>query len=85
MLCQSCNSNPATVHVTEIVHPEITPESAEGSSAAPTIREQHLCATCAQGAKLPQMPAVLKKSIPELYQLLQASKRSRRESGIASP
>jgi protein arginine kinase activator len=85
MLCQSCNSNPATVHVTEIVHPEVTPESAGGSPAAPTIREQHLCATCAQGAKLPQMPAVLKKSIPELYQLLQASKRSRRESGIACP
>jgi len=90
MLCQSCNSNPATVHVTEIVHPDPASQpdpahAGNGSTPGPSIREQHLCEACAQAAKLPQMPAVLKKSIPELYQLLQASQRSRRESAIACP
>lgn len=97
MLCQSCNANPATVHVTEIVHPEAGDGGANGQSngaangasngeaGVPSIQEQHLCEACAHSAKLPHAPAVLKKSIPELYQLLQASRRQRREGSVACP
>jgi protein arginine kinase activator len=91
MLCQSCNAHPATVHVTEIVHPDPGSAESNGSTAVdasapgPAIQEQHLCEGCASAAKLPQMPAVLKKTLPELYQLLQASKRQRRESSVSCP
>ena len=83
MLCQTCNANPATVHVTEIVHPE--PGETTGEGAAASIREQHLCEACAQAAKLPQVPVVLKKSLPEIWKLLQASQRGRKEQGVACP
>ena len=79
MLCQSCNENQATVHVTEIVHAEGQAHGAGG------IQEQHLCERCAEGANLPHMP-VIKKSVAEIWKLLQASaQRGRKEVGIACP
>jgi protein arginine kinase activator len=96
MLCQTCNQNPATVHVTEIDH-SFTP--ADGSSKDSTsqgstsqggeptpiakVREQHLCDACAAQAKLPHLPA---KGVAEIWKLLQASgQRAKRESGVACP
>jgi protein arginine kinase activator len=84
MICQTCNQNPATVHVTEIVQPK---GQADGSpaSGAPSIQEQHLCEACAQAANLPHTP-VLKKSVSEIWKLLQDSaKRGRRETGATCP
>jgi protein arginine kinase activator len=84
MICQTCNKNPATVHVTEIVQPK---GQADGSAPGgpPTIQEQHLCEDCAQAANLPHTP-VLKKSVSEIWKLLQDSaKRGRREAGVTCP
>jgi len=87
MLCQSCNSNPATVHVTEIAHEVGDPAAphADGNGAESSIQEQHLCEACAQAADLPHMP-VPKKSVAEIWKLLQASaQRGRKESGVVCP
>lgn len=85
MLCQACNANPATVHVTEIVHPDPAKGPGKNGGGESTIQEQHLCEACAQAAKLPHMP-VLKKSVAEIWKLLQASaQRGRRESAVACP
>jgi protein arginine kinase activator len=84
MLCQTCNANPATVHVTEIVQPKGTSDGSP-AGAAPAVQEQHLCEGCAQAANLPHTP-VLKKSVAEIWKLLQDSaKKGRREAGIACP
>lgn len=83
MLCQNCNQNPATVHVTEIDH--TPPKAASNGSppSAPKIQEQHLCEACAQAAKLPHLPI---KGVAEIWKLLQASaQRSKREVGIVCP
>ena len=88
MRCQTCNQNPATVHVTEIVHSlPSTPDKKAGANGAPApapkIQEQHLCEACAQAAKLPHLPV---KGVAEIWKLLQASaQRSKREVGIVCP
>jgi protein arginine kinase activator len=77
MLCQTCQENPATVHVTEV-------QQAEGAGAS-LVRERHLCEVCAQEANLPHTP-VVKKSVAEIWKLLQASaQRGKKESGVACP
>jgi protein arginine kinase activator len=77
MLCQSCKENPATIHVTEVVYDE----TAGGQS----LVERHLCEACAQAANLPHA-AVVKKSVAEIWKLLQASaQRSRKELGLTCP
>jgi len=87
MLCQSCNQNPATVHVTEIDHTwpppgTVPPENGEPAPVA-KVREQHLCDACAAAAKLPHMPA---KGVAEIWKLLQATgQRGKREGGVACP
>jgi protein arginine kinase activator len=85
--CERCQKNPATIHVTEVVHPEVGDAAAEGvDGASPPVREEHLCEHCAQSLDLPHQPTVVKKDKHEIWKLLQASaQRSRRESGIACP
>ena len=84
MICQTCNQNPATVHVTEIVQPKGTADGSPPSGPA-SIQEQHLCEACAQAADLPHTP-VLKKSVAEIWKLLQDSaKKGRREAGVTCP
>ena len=82
MLCQSCGEHPATVHVTEIVHEkEPTATEAEGTD----VQERHLCEACSQSANLPHAP-VIKKSVAEIWKLLQASaSRGQKEGGISCP
>jgi protein arginine kinase activator len=78
MLCQSCKENQATVHVTEVVHGA----TAEGEQG---LEERHLCEVCAQAANLPHA-TVIKKSVAEIWKLLQASaQRGRKEPGITCP
>jgi protein arginine kinase activator len=78
MLCQSCKENPATIHVTEVIHDEST-----GSQG---LLERHLCESCAQAANLPHA-AALKKGVAEMWKLLQAAsaQRSRKELGLTCP
>jgi len=78
MLCQACQENPATVHVTEI-------ERADKGGDASKVLERHLCEVCAQEADLPHTP-VVKKSVAEIWKLLQASaQRGKKETGVACP
>jgi len=82
MLCQSCGENPATVHVTEIVQKK--PEGPDQAEVSKVV-ERHLCETCSQSANLPHAP-VIKKSVAEIWKLLQASaSRGQKESGVACP
>ncbi len=79
MLCQNCKQNEATVHVTEITH------TSDGSDAQSSLQEQHLCEACAKVMNLPNSP-VVKKSVEEIFKLLQQSaQRVRREPGATCP
>jgi protein arginine kinase activator len=100
MLCQACNQNPATIHITEISPPEATqqasaPSATDISDAPPStapvsasaqfdVREQHLCEECAQSLELPSH--LIKKSPHDLWkQLLVAAQMRRRDAGVACP
>lgn len=81
MLCQACKQNEASVHVTEINH-QPAPETGEMQSS---IQEQHLCEVCAKAMNLPHNP-VVKKSVAEIFKLLQASaQRVRRDPAVTCP
>jgi protein arginine kinase activator len=90
MLCQVCQENPATVHVTDVVYGEEAPTEPAGPSAPPGqgpqgLEERHLCEQCAQASNLPQT-TVSKPVGAEIWKLLQASaKRTRKEQGLACP
>ena len=82
MICERCQQNPATIHVTEI----LTPKPAEDGESAPQVVEEHLCNGCAKLAKLPHQPLTLKKSPAEIWNLLQVSaRRARAGAGISCP
>ncbi|TDJ71733.1 MAG: hypothetical protein E2O39_07905 [Planctomycetota bacterium] len=48
MICDTCQKNDATVHVTELL------EAADPGGSGATVSEQHLCPVCAQALKLPR-------------------------------
>jgi protein arginine kinase activator len=74
MICQNCQKNVATVHVTEIVREDPgTDESAEASAV-----EQHLCEICAQTMDLPHASPA-KKTKADIWKLLQLSAQSTRK------
>jgi protein arginine kinase activator len=86
-LCESCQEQPATIHVTEIAA-EDTTNGADAGDAMPgpvgSFRVQNLCAGCAQNMNLPH--TTVKKTAQEIIKLLQLSaQRNRRESGVACP
>ena len=82
MICQNCQKNVATVHVTEIVEPDA---DAEVAPATGQVLEQHLCEICAQTMDLPHMPAV-KKTMADIWKLLQLSaQQTRKKGGLACP
>jgi len=70
MICQSCQKNPASVHVTEIV--EITGKDGAGKPPHKEVHERHLCEACAASIDLPHAPA-MKKSAADIWKLLQIS------------
>lgn len=78
MICQNCQKNVAAVHVTEIEEP------AEPGGGIGPIHEQHLCEVCAQMTDLPHVPA-LKKTVADIWKLLQISNQTRRKSDVACP
>lgn len=78
MLCQICQKQAATVHVTEI--------SNEADGSGSSVEQRHLCERCAQRSKLPHSPAIAKKGVAEVWKLLQLSaKRAREEGGLTCP
>lgn len=76
MICQNCQKNVAAVHVTEIEEPK-----ADQAQASP-VHEQHLCEVCAQMTDLPHVPA-LKKTVADIWKLLQISNQTRRKSDVS--
>jgi protein arginine kinase activator len=75
MICQNCQKNVATVHVTEIVQED------QGSSESPpetNAVEKHLCEVCAQTMDLPHATPV-KKTKADIWKLLQLSAQSTRK------
>lgn len=99
MLCQICQKQAATVHVTEISKVQETEgpdggggagngasESGSPTPQAPKVEQRHLCERCAQHSKLPHSPVITKKGVAEVWKLLQQSaKRAREEGGLACP
>lgn len=82
MICQNCQKNAATVHVTEIA-----PSAESGDSAAPKpqVHEQHLCELCAQALDLPHA-AVTKKSPSDIWKMIQFSaSQGRKKPGPKCP
>lgn len=83
MICQICQKQAATVHVTEISHGT---DEGTGEAAAPVVEQRHLCERCAQRLKLPHAPVISKKGVAEVWKLLQLSaKRAREEGGLSCP
>ena len=81
MICQICSKNPATVHVTELLHSH---DEDSGTSSYETL-DKHICAPCAQTLDLPHMQAVTKNSV-DIWKLLQKStKRTRRDESLTCP
>jgi len=80
MICQNCQKNQASVHVTEIAQ-----APAEAGSSKPEIHEQHLCEQCAQALDLPHA-SVPKKSPNDIWKLIQLSaSQARKKPGLACP
>src|SRR5262245_17372418 len=87
MICQSCHKNVATIHVTEITEtaPDAAAPDGGETSARREVQEQHLCEPCAQTMHLPHMPS-MKKSMPDIWKLLQLSaQQTRKRGGPACP
>jgi protein arginine kinase activator len=83
MICQSCQKNPASVHVTEIV--EVAGEEGKEKKPRQEVHEQHLCETCAASVDLPHAPA-MKKSAADIWKLLQISaQQTKRRPSPACP
>jgi protein arginine kinase activator len=70
MICQICQKNHASVHVTEIV--EIHGEDGGKKSVRKEVQERQLCESCAASVDLPHAP-LLKKSPADIWKLLQVS------------
>lgn len=80
MICQICQKNPATVHVTELVH-----SADESGAASYQSLDKHICPGCAQELDLPHMHVVSKNTV-DIWKLLQQStKRKRRDASLTCP
>jgi protein arginine kinase activator len=80
MICQSCQKNPASVHVTEII--EIRGEDA-GKPAGKEVHERHLCEVCAANVDLPHAPAIKKSDVWKLLQM--SAQQTKRRAGPSCP
>jgi protein arginine kinase activator len=71
MICQQCEKNIASVHVTEVE--EIEQDSGLESS----VMEQHLCEQCAQTMELPHAQVQVKKTMADIWKLLQQTQQTK--------
>ena len=76
MICQTCQKNVASVHVTEVA------DSAHVGPDQPAFEERHLCEFCVQTMDLPHMP-VMKKTVKDIWKLLQISQDKLRRSEVS--
>jgi len=86
IICQSCQKNLASVHVTEIVESaESNAPESNGKPRRKEVHEQHLCEVCAASADLPHASAI-KKSAADIWKLLQMSaQHTKKRGGPACP
>jgi protein arginine kinase activator len=70
MICQNCQKNVATVHVTEVLQEE--------GASEPSATEQHLCEVCAQTMDLPHASPASKPKV-DVWKLLQISAQNTRK------
>ena len=83
MICQICQKNHASVHVTEIV--EASGEDGAAKAGQKEVHERHLCESCASSVDLPHAP-LLKKSPADIWKLLQVSaQQTKRRPSPACP
>jgi protein arginine kinase activator len=78
MICQNCQKNLASVHVTEIV--EVAGKDEKDKTARKEVHEQHLCEICAASVDLPHSPS-MKKSAADIWKLLQMSAQQNKKRG----
>jgi len=80
MNCEHCHKNDATVHVTDIA--EAPPGAPPGA-----IEEHHYCELCADGMNLLFAGSTKKKSMADIWKLLQlsANQSSKKHSKKACP
>jgi len=79
-LCQICQKNAATVHVTEISHfPVVKP--GEESDAAPQFEQKHVCEQCATRGNIPFAGVAPEGKGLAMLAMLKASARRVREEG----
>jgi protein arginine kinase activator len=89
MICELCNKQPATVHVTEITQPAQAqaPQAPQASQASQAmVQQKHVCEACAQSLDLPSAPVVMNKGVLDIWKLLrQSAQRARAEGGLTCP
>ena len=77
MICELCQKQPATVHVTEIV---------VASSDSKHVQQKHMCEGCARDLELPGAPVVIAKIKPDIWKLLrQSAQKARAEGSLVCP
>jgi len=80
MNCESCQNNPASVHITEVVDYTTDP------STPLELSEKHLCEECADVGKLPMKPVIAQKGGINIWKLLkQSARRSRQVADQSCP
>jgi len=86
-LCQICQKNAATVHVTEISHyPVVEPGAAPEAEGEPAFEQKHVCDQCAARGKVPYSGvSVQAKSMVMLNMLKESARRVRKEGGVTCP
>ncbi len=84
-LCQICQKNAATVHVTEIQSfPVVAP--GETTDEEPSFLEKHVCEGCAKRSKVPHSGVVPEdKGMHLLNMLKESARRVRQESALTCP
>ena len=90
MLCQICQKNPASVHLTEISHFPVEPppggsQTPSSGPTTPVFQEQHICDACAQRKKVPFSAASPNKGLAFIQLIQETAKRARAEKSIACP
>ena len=77
MICELCQKQPATVHITEI---------AAAASGSKQVQQKHMCEGCARDLELPGAPVVIAKIKPDIWKLLrQSAQKARAEGSLVCP
>jgi|RhiMethySRZTD1v2_1073278.scaffolds.fasta_scaffold170571_2 protein arginine kinase activator len=77
MICELCNKQPATVHVTEITRP---------TGQSTSVQQKHVCESCAQSLDLPAAPVVMNKGVLDIWKLLrQSAQKAKAEGSLTCP